>query len=152
MLKKKLHILLAFSFLLFVVSCKNNSQTKNKEGVAQVTDTAQLKSYLDTLVTGKPFPVRGKEVIAGNPIITKAGPPEITTGFNNTHDVGFVKTIKNVEGHVLTGIVAKTVKASSKNVPYVNAKTVATLEPGMREQNPLGLKFYDVQQGLSSSY
>ena len=153
MLKNNLYKFLTFSCItLLVFSCAHNSQQKNNETVATTTDSSQLKSYLDTLVTGKSFPVTGRVVEAGKPIITKAGLPEITTGFNNMHDVGFIKTTKNIEGMVLPKIVGRTVKASFKITPYINAKVVTALEPGMREQNPLGLKFYDIQQGLSSSY
>ena len=145
-----LKTILLFYFTLFIFSCSNNSQTQNKKLAS--ADTSASNSYIITRITGKPYTVKGKEVEAGKPIITTAGKPEVTTGFNNTHDVGILRNIKNVEGVVLSNVSPKITKASYKNMPYSNAKIVAAQEPGMREQNPMGLKFYDIQQGLSSSY
>ena len=148
-----LNICLFFSISFFVSSCQDHTQIESKDLSSTSPDSSrQIKSYLDTLITGKPFPISGKVVEAGKPTIINAGKPEITNGFNNTHEVGKLKIVHNVEGKVLSGITQKTVKASPKNVPYINQKTVVAQSPGMREQNPLALKFYDIEQGLSSSY
>ncbi len=153
MQKNKLHTcFISCLLLLFVFSCTNNSQQKNKETATRVSTDSVSKSNVDTLITGKPFPVTGKVVEAGKPTIVKAGKPEVTNGFNNIHDIGSFKTIRNVEGNILSGVNSKTVKASARIVPCLNPKTVVAKAPGMREQNPLGLKFYDIEQGLSSSY
>lgn len=153
--KNKLYLLfktvLFIGFAVLLFSCEDLaifSEDKN----TSLADTLHKNSYLISRPTGKPYAVTGKEVAAGNPIITTAGKPEITPGFNNVHEVGFLRTRKNVEGEVLTGVKTKTVKAGFKNIAYINHKTVVALAPGMREQNPLGLKFYDIQHGLSSSY
>ena len=139
----------ALSSVFFVAACANHPQTQTTD----VTETRlETKSYLDTLITGKPFPIKGKEVEAGKPVVVNTGKPEVTTGFNNTHDLGKFKTIRNVEGKVLSGIAPKIVRASPKTIPCVNAKTIIAQSPRMREQNPLGLKFFDIEQGLSSSY
>lgn len=153
---KQQHIFLKTIFLFCTVflifSCANNSQTKKKEEAVQTSDDSASSSHLDTFITGKPFPVTGKVVEAGKPVIVKAGKPIVTNGFNNVHDIGNFKTIHNVEGKILAGVTSRTVKASVKIIPCVSPKTVAAKAPGMREQNPLGLKFYDIEQGLSSSY
>ena len=143
-------LFLSFSFLVF--SCSNPAQQINKEPIQTPSASSQTTSYVDTLITGKPFPVSGKVVEAGNPVVVNAGKPEITNGFNNTHDIGMLKVIHNVSGKTISGITQKTIKATSKHVPFINPKIVVAQSPGMREQNPLALKFYDIEQGLSSSY
>src|ERR1700751_3491887 len=116
MQRNKLHTFLKTFLLLgsvfLIYSCGNNSQTEKKKELAQIPDTTASSSHLDTFITGKPFPVTGKVVEAGKPVVVKAGKPIITNGFNNIHEIGSFKTIRNVEGKILSGISSKTVKAS----------------------------------------
>jgi len=122
-----------------------NSETQNTNA-----DTT-ARSY--SIASCKPIELNGKIFEAGAPKIVKAGAPEITSGFNNVHPVGKLKTIEGiVEKNIGDSIKPTTVKASGKNIPCLAPKIVVALSPGMREQNPIGFKFFDISQGLSSSY
>src|ERR1700749_3685567 len=149
MYKNKQYIILKVIFLCSVLftahSCKNTPETKKKNEFIQAYHDSLLPSRLDTFVTGKPFLVNGKVVEAGKPVVVKAGKPVVTNGFNNVHDIGSFKTIHNVEGKTLSGVNSKTVKASERRIPCISPKIVPAKAPGMREQNPLGLKFYDIE-------
>ncbi len=152
MYKKHFYIFFKTFFLgvlFFLFSCKNSSE-ENIQIQTAGSDTAPL-SY--SISSCKPIELKGKVFEAGAPKIVKAGAPEITSGFNNVHPVGKLKTIEGIVEKIISNNIKPTiVKASGKNIPCLAPKIVAALAPGMREQNPLGFKFFDISQGLNSSY
>jgi ligand-binding sensor domain-containing protein/serine phosphatase RsbU (regulator of sigma subunit) len=152
--KKNIHIFLqifSFTFLLLFASCKNSSQEiaeTQKENAAALADS---QSY--SLATCKPIELKGKIIEGSAPKIVKAGTPEITSGFNNIHPVGKLKTIDGVTGlDISDSINPTTIKANGREIICADPKIVVALLPGMREQNPIGFKFFDIAQGLNSSY
>ncbi len=136
----------------FVFSCKNEAPA-DAEATAARSDSAALGTTT-SLQGPKPVSLEGKVLEAGKPIVVKAGNPEVTTGFNNIHPVGPLKTVDDVSGTKLNSdsIKPQLVKANPLVVPCLTPKTTVALSPAMREQNPIGFKFFDIAQGLSSSY
>ncbi|MGZ4039084.1 MAG: two-component regulator propeller domain-containing protein [Bacteroidia bacterium] len=139
---------LALSF--FVFSCSNRSK-ENTEAKNTTQTVADTQSY--SFPTGKPVELKGKVVEAGLPKIVKAGNPEVTSGFNNIHPVGKIKTIEGITSKNIGDSIKPTfVKATGKKIACSDPKIISALLPGMREQNPIGFKFFDIAQGLNSSY
>jgi len=137
---------------LLIASCQNNSRPET-ETLAKAADTSRVGTT--SQLTGcNPILLEGKIFEAGNPKLVKAGAPEVTTGFNNIHAVGQIKIVENVSGTELNpdSLKLQIVKATPRIIPCLPAKTTLALSPAMREQNPIGLKFFDIAQGLSSSY
>src|SRR5579885_867679 len=141
-----------FLSALFISSCKNTSRAE-AETINVTSDTSAI-GVVTPLGGCKPILLEGKVAAAGAPKVTKAGAPEVTSGFNNVHRVGELKVIENVEGIEVSAdsLKPKLVKANPHIIPCLPAKTTVALSPAMREQNPIGFKFFDIAQGLSSSY
>jgi len=154
--KKLLHLAGKLFFILlsvfFIFSCGDGPQT-GPEALKTNSDTTSIDAAA-SLSSCKPILLEGKVIEAGKPTVVKAGTPEMTPGFNNIHPVGQLKVVENVSGTVLNAdsIKPQIVKATPKVVPCLPAKITVALSPAMREQNPIGFKFYDIAQGLSSSY
>lgn len=143
-------------FFIVLASFLNSCGTSPEAGAGDETAIKDSVAIGRTSPAGtlKPVKLTGKVVEAGKPKIVKAGKPEITAGFNNIHPVGELKVTDQVSGTALISdsIKPQFVKASPRVVPCLPAKTTVALSPAMREQNPIGLKFFDIAQGLSSSY
>jgi ligand-binding sensor domain-containing protein/serine phosphatase RsbU (regulator of sigma subunit) len=154
MLRK--HLYTAAAALVLVISllcssCRNSAGGSDEESAAADSTAAGKSVALQAVKSQK---IEGKLVEAGKPKTVKAGKPVVTPGFNNIHPVGQLKVVEDVRGTQLVSdsIRPKTVKASPRIVPCLAPKTTVALSPAMREQNPIGLKFFDIAQGLSSSY
>ncbi len=151
--KRFLNTSLSLGFVLtatlFITSC---AEKKHENAEAKsAADTSDSKNL--SIASCKPIELKGRVFEAGAPKIVKAGTPEVTTGFNNVHPLGKLKTIEGVKGiDINDSIIVLNAKANSQIVPCLPPKTVVALAPGMREQNPIGFKFFDIPQGLSSSY
>ena len=151
----RFHTFFAALFLagcLFLASCDKGMDTaaEDEQHSADSLKTAETNA----LGTVKAVALEGSIVEAGKPKVVKAGKPEVKAGFNNVRAIGQLIVVDDVTGTELNSdsIRPKTVKASPRVVPTRPAKTIVALSPAMREQNPIGLKFFDIAQGLSSSY
>jgi ligand-binding sensor domain-containing protein/serine phosphatase RsbU (regulator of sigma subunit) len=143
---------LFFAAAFLIHSCGNKPIAETNSGTPAITDTTNKST---TSLSGcKPVLLKGKVIEAGAPKVVKAGSPAITAGFNNVHALGKLKVVEKATGTIINidSIKPKTVKASPKIIPCLPAKTTVALSPAMREQNPIGFKFFDIAQGLSSSY
>ena len=148
MIKKTDYILLksfcfVFAFLLF--SCGNSKKEIAEKENINSSDAVDSQSYF--LSRCKPIELKGKTIEAGTPKIIKAGSPEITSGFNNVHPLGKLKTIADIKGqNISDSIKPTTAKANGKQVVCSDPKITVALIPAMREQNPIGFKFFDIAQ------
>lgn len=135
---------------LFLGSC-NNSPKEVAEKQSAITDTTSTQ--FNSVSSCKPIELKGKVFKSGAPKIVKASSPEITSGFNNVHPVGKIKIIEDIKSqNIGDSLNPSIVNAGGKQIACSNPKTVVALLPGMREQNPIGFKFFDISQGLNSSY
>ena len=145
-------VLLLVSVFVIGFSCKNPKQSEDPIQSGEKKEGLVQKNSLDSLPTGKVRLISGKKITAGKPLVVLAGKPEIHSGFNNEHPLGITKTLQALSGNLLSGVHPFIKKAVPKKIPYTHSKILPAQTARMREQNPLGLKFYDVEQGLSSSY
>jgi ligand-binding sensor domain-containing protein/serine phosphatase RsbU (regulator of sigma subunit) len=154
MIKKTIYTFLKICTLIFLcsfISCKNSPQENTETKKENTTAVADSQSYY--ISSCKPILLKGKVTKGGEPKIVKAGEPEVTAGFNNIHPLGKLKIIEDIKSiNISDSLKPTVVKANGKKIPCADPKTIVALLPGMREQNPIGFKFFDISQGLSSSY
>ncbi len=156
MFKNPVHTFISFLLISFVAvfswSCGSKTGAGAEEAVAIPDSTAV--GTTTSLGGCKPIVLEGKVIEAGAPTVVKAGTPEMTAGFSNIHPVGQLKVVEDVSGTKLNpdSVKPQVIKANPKIVPCLTPKTTIALSPAMREQNPIGFKFFDIAQGLSSSY
>lgn len=142
---------LAFAFLVSgIYSCSRTAETPKEQLPADIADTGKTES----MGYCKPILLEGKVTEAGAPKVISVGKPELTSGFNNVHPVGRLKVVEGVKGTALNADSIKPVieKVSAQTIAALEGKISIALMPAMREQNPIGFKFFDIAQGLSSSY
>ncbi len=153
-----------WKFLIGVISFFLISLTLSFESCTHPTQVSQnptltaAPSPEKAIDTGQFIPCKtlntnGEVVAAGNPKVVKASNPTITKGFNNTHPVSKLKPMQPSSGTDFTSELKPITNSTNPTkTTMISPKTTVAGSPGMREQNPIGFQFYDIAQGLSSSY
>jgi ligand-binding sensor domain-containing protein/serine phosphatase RsbU (regulator of sigma subunit) len=141
---------LLVSCILFS-SCQEKPQTEISLSTTENDSVAMAANI--ALGACKPIELKGRVFEASAPKVVKAGNPEVVAGFNNIHPLGTLKVVEDIKGlDVNDSIKPIIATVTPVQTPCLQPRTVVALAPGMREQNPIGFKFFDIPQGLSSSY
>jgi hypothetical protein len=134
-----------------------------------------INSLGDTIKTGVPVQVIGKVIPPGSvaqPIIFPAGEPEMVLTNLNVHKIPETLTVIPINKNSLktftpgvdtssfvlvnsTGDTVPTcvpIPVKGKVVPCIQPQPVKVLQPHMKENASINIKYLDVQQGMNSSY